>query len=224
MQPPQAIKSSTHARGLPVKVTVAEFEAAATSLAGLPGPTLPEIAFAGRSNVGKSSLMNALLQRKGLVRTSSTPGCTRQINLFSISTFDGESYRLVDLPGYGYAKLSKAEKAKWGAMIEGYLRGRPTLQAVVLLVDIRRGFEEDDGQLAEFVATCREGSGAPPLALIVAATKLDKIPLSKRKPALVALTRSVGKKALRPVGFSAVTGEGREALWARLRDVLVPRA
>jgi GTP-binding protein len=195
-----------------VHVATAEFEAGATSLATLPSPSIVEIAFAGRSNVGKSSLMNALLERRGLVRTSSTPGCTRALNLFTIALDDGTPYRLVDLPGYGYAKLSKAEKSKWGAMIEGYLRGRATLRAVVLLVDVRRGLEADDVQLAEFIRTCRP-EGAP-LTTILVATKLDKLALSKRKPALAAFRRSTGQK---PIGFSAVNGEGRDALWDGLR-------
>jgi GTP-binding protein len=198
----------------PVRVASAEFEAAAAKLETLPSPTVPEIAFAGRSNVGKSSLMNALVQRNGLVRTSSTPGCTRALNLFSITLDDGASYRLLDLPGYGYAKLSKAEKGKWGAMIEGYLEGRATLRAVVLIVDIRRGFEDDDGQLAEFLETCRAEVGATPLTTILVATKLDKLALSKRKPALAAFRRKTG---LRPLGFSAVSGEGRDELWTRLK-------
>jgi GTP-binding protein len=121
---------------------------------------------------------------------------------------------MVDLPGYGYAKLSKAEKSKWGAMIEGYLTGRPTLRAVVLLVDIRRGFLEDDGQLAEFVESTRDGEGEVPVECILVATKLDKLSLNKRKPALAAFKRETG---LTPIGFSAVTGEGRDALWARIR-------
>jgi GTP-binding protein len=196
-----------------VRIESAEFEAGATKLESLPSPGVPEIAFAGRSNVGKSSLMNALVQRSGLVRTSSTPGCTRALNLFSITIDDGTVYRMLDLPGYGYAKLSKTEKAKWGAMIEGYLTGRSTLRAVVLLVDIRRGFEEDDGQLAEFVETCRTEAGTTPIESILVATKLDKLPLNKRKPALAAFRRDTG---LKPIGFSAVTGEGRDELWARL--------
>jgi len=198
----------------PVRVVSAEFEASAASLATLPAAEVPEIAFAGRSNVGKSSLMNALVQRSGLVRTSSTPGCTRALNLFSVTTDDGAEYRMVDLPGYGYAKISKSEKAKWGAMIERYLEERPTLRAVVIIVDIRRGFEEDDAQLVEFVKTCRPEKLGPPLTSILVATKLDKFPLSRRKPALAAFKRDTG---LTPIGFSAVSGEGREALWARIR-------
>lgn len=202
----------------PVRVVSAAFEAGAPDLRALPAATVPEVAFAGRSNVGKSSLMNALLQHTGLVRTSSTPGCTRALNLFSVVLGDGAACRMVDLPGYGYAKLARAETAKWGAMIEGYLRGRATLRAVVLIVDVRRGFEEDDAQLAEFVRTCRAGGqGSSPLTCILVATKLDKLPLSKRKPALAALRRATGVPV---VGFSAVSGEGCEGLWGRLRGVL----
>jgi GTP-binding protein len=202
----------------PVRVVDAAFEAGASDLRGLPAATVPEVAFAGRSNVGKSSLMNALLQRSGLVRTSSTPGCTRALNVFSVALDDGTACRMTDLPGYGYAKLSKAERAKWGAMIEGYLRGRPTLRAVVLIVDVRRGFEEDDEQLAEFVRTCRMDDAAlPPLRCVLVATKLDKLPLSKRKPTMTAVQRGAGVPV---VGFSAVTGDGRDALWGRLREAL----
>jgi GTP-binding protein len=201
----------------PVKVASAEFEAGATTLASFPAPSITEVAFAGRSNVGKSSLMNALLQRKGLVRTSSTPGCTRALNLFGITLDDGTAYRMVDLPGYGYAKLSKAEKSKWGALIEGYMKGRRTLRAVVLLVDIRRGFEKDDAQLAEFVRTC--WTPETPLQTILVATKLDKLALSKRKPAMAAFRRDTG---LRPIGFSAVSGEGRDELWDRIRAATAP--
>ena len=204
-----------------VGVPVAEFEAGAPRVDALPPPEVPEIAFAGRSNVGKSSLMNSLMARKGLVRTSSTPGCTRQINLFKATLDDGLSLRLVDLPGYGYAKLSKTEKATWGPMLEGYLRERPTLRAVVVIVDARRGVEADDEQLLEFLREPRAASaggdpGAPVAALVVA-TKLDKMPLSKQKPALEVMR----KEAKVPVlGFSAVTHAGREALWARIRSAI----
>ncbi len=206
----------------PVRIASAEFEAGATTLAGLPSAGVPEIAFAGRSNVGKSSLMNALVQRSGLVRTSSTPGCTRALNLFAITLADGTAYRMVDLPGYGYAKLSKTEKSRWGKMIEAYLEQRPSLRAVVLLVDIRRGYEEDDGQLADFVRSCRAGDGKDatgPIEVILVATKLDKLALSKRKPALAAFRKETG---LTPIGFSAVTGEGRDTLWARIRKAASP--
>jgi GTP-binding protein len=128
---------------------------------------------------------------------------------------------MVDLPGYGYATMSKAEMSPCGAMIADYLRGRVTLRAVVLLADVRRGLEEDDLELLDFLEQTR-GPGAvtgslPEVARFVAATKLDKVPLSKRKPALAAFKKDTGVAA---VGFSAVTGDGREELWKRIRAVV----
>ena len=187
-------------------VTEAEFLAAATLTEGLPEAVLPEIAFAGRSNVGKSSLLNTMLARNKLVRTSRTPGCTRQINLFRAKVKDGPEVVFTDLPGFGYAKRSKGEKISWGAMIEGYLLGREALRALVLLVDVRRGIEEDDGQLVEFWEQTRK-------PLVIVATKIDKIPASKRRLEVVALGKASN---LRVVGFSAESGEGRTELWKKL--------
>jgi GTP-binding protein len=194
------------------RVQEAEFEASAPRVDALPAAESPEVAFAGRSNVGKSSLMNSLLARKGLVRTSSTPGCTRQINLFKATLGDGTTLRLVDLPGYGYARLSKTERATWGPMLEGYLEKRPTLRAVVILVDARRGVEDQDEQLLEFLA-----AAARPVTAILVATKLDKLALSKQKPALEVMRKRAGSAVL---GYSAVTHAGREALWARIKKTL----
>ncbi len=198
------------------RVVDATFAAGATTAAQLPAAELgvSEVAFAGRSNVGKSSLMNALMQRRNLVRTSSTPGCTRQINVFHCKMHDGLGLHLIDLPGYGYAKLSKAERGTWGAMLEGYLKTRITLRAVVVLVDVRRGVEEDDVQLLDFLAQPREVADARPVERIVVATKIDKLAMNKRKPALEAVRKESGVNVL---GFSAETGEGRDELWARLR-------
>jgi GTP-binding protein len=198
-----------------VRVVEAEFASGATSVAGLPAPAFAEIAFAGRSNVGKSSLLNAMMQRKGLARTSNTPGCTRQINVFDVRTHDGLAIAFVDLPGFGYAKRSKTEKNKWGPMLEGYLRERVTLRAVVLLVDVRRGVEDDDRQLIGFMREPRPVESTKPIDVIVVATKVDKLTLSARKPALDVLRKASGIKAL---AFSSVTGEGREELWARIRS------
>jgi GTP-binding protein len=197
--------------GSNVKVATAEFEAGAASSDALPAPTIDEVAFVGRSNVGKSSVMNAILERRSLVRTSSTPGCTRQINLFSVTLVGGRTLRLVDLPGYGYAKLSKAERASWGALLEGYIQTRTTLRAVVLVVDARRGFEGDDAQMAEFLLAPRPCGPSP--QVVVVATKLDKLALSKQKPLLTKLEKDARRKIL---GFSAVTGEGRGGLWAAI--------
>ena len=198
------------------RVVDASFAAGAVDVGGLPPPTVVEVAFAGRSNVGKSSLLNAMMQRKSLARTSSTPGCTRQINVFDVRCADGLTLRLVDLPGYGWARRSKAEKSQWQAMIEGYLRGRAGLRAVAILVDVRRGIEDEERQLVDFLRAPRAVSGE--LALVVVATKIDKVPSSARKPALDALRRSAATPV---VGFSAVTGEGREALWDRIRRAVL---
>jgi GTP-binding protein len=197
-----------------VRVIEAEFAAGATAVAALPAPAIAEVAFAGRSNVGKSSLLNSMMQRKSLARTSNTPGCTRQINVFNVKTNDGLSLGFVDLPGYGYAKRAKSEKIGWGAMLEGYLRGRITLRAVAVLVDVRRGVEDDDRQLIEFLRAPRSVESPKPIDVIVVATKIDKLAVSARKPALDAFKKASGIKAL---GFSAVTGEGREELWRRIR-------
>ena len=198
----------------PTRVVHAEFVAGAVDAASLPPPTLVEIAFAGRSNVGKSSLLNAMMQRKGLARTSNTPGCTRQLNVFELRAADGLSLRFVDLPGYGWARRSKAEKAEWQKMIEGYLQGRAGLRGVAVLVDVRRGVEDEERQLVDFLRLPRHVSDPKPLEPILVATKIDKLGASARKPALLAVKATAGT---RPIGFSAVTGDGRDELWARIR-------
>jgi GTP-binding protein len=193
-------------------VLEAEFVAGATVLGQLPAPTFAEVAFAGRSNVGKSSLINNLVRRKKLVRTSSAPGCTRTINIFRvrIRTNDDEAHLdLVDLPGYGYAQRSKAERRSWGPLIEGFLRDRPGLRGAVVIVDIRRGAQDDDLQLFEFL----DSVGVTP---ILVATKIDKLPASKRKPAVAALRRELDRPL---IAYSSVTGDGREALWKRILSV-----
>src|SRR6476469_4819430 len=141
----------TKAASKEVRISEAEFTAGAQKREQLPAPKGPEIAFAGRSNVGKSSLLNMMLARKGLARTSRTPGCTRQINFFDIAVAGGPKLVFVDLPGYGYAKVSKAESRDWKKLLEGYLQERTTLEAVVVLVDARRGVEQDERDLIEFL-------------------------------------------------------------------------
>ena len=179
----------------------------------MPPPTGIEIAFAGRSNVGKSTLLNALMERKGLARTSSTPGRTREIVFFEVIAADGATVTLVDLPGYGYAKRSKAERASWGALAEDYLLGRPSLVAVVLLVDIRRGLEEDDQDFLELMASPPRVSRREVGTLLVA-TKLDKLVSSARKPALSKLTAQVARRV---VGFAASDRATHEHLWREVR-------
>src|SRR5580692_9902574 len=178
------------------RVVHAEFVAGAVDLASLPPPTQVEVAFAGRSNVGKSSLLNAVMQRKSMARVGGTPGVTRQLNVFDIRCDDGLSLSLVDLPGYGWARRSKAERTQWQAMIEGYLRGRTGLRAVVLLVDVRRGVEEEERQLIDFLRQPRLVSDPRPLEVILVATKLDKLSASARKPALEALRKKAGVHAI----------------------------
>jgi GTP-binding protein len=195
------------------RIVEADFLAGAGPGSSLPAPTHAEIAFAGRSNVGKSSLINALVGRKSLVRTSSTPGSTRQINLYEARAADDMTFHLVDLPGYGFTRCSKAEQHAWAALIEDYIASRSTLAAVVLIVDVRRGLEDDDRELVEFI----EASQAPsrrPVQVIVVATKLDKEPRSAQKTALVRVEAAASRRV---IGFSSVTGAGRETLWRALR-------
>lgn len=198
----------------PTHVLQAEFAASAATPGQLPPPVGLEIAFAGRSNVGKSSLLNCLLSRKNLVRVSSLPGCTRQINFFRVRTAD-ESLSFVDLPGYGYAKRSKGERIAWANLIHGYLRERASLRAAVLLVDARRGILVDDRELIELV-TQPSAAQRPPPEVVLVATKLDKLKLSERKPALQSLRAAAGAPV---IGFSATLGIGRSELWLKLRKV-----
>lgn len=200
----------------PHRIVDAAFLAGAGPGSSLPAPAMVEIAFAGRSNVGKSSLVNSLVERKSLVRTSSSPGSTRQINLYEARAADGAVFHLVDLPGYGFSRRSKEEKASWATLIEGYLRTRATLGALVLLVDARRGLEDDDRELIEFVDTIDMGTRVSrrPVEVLLVATKLDKLPRAQRKVALDRVRASANRRVY---GYSSETAEGRPELWAALR-------
>ena len=169
----------------------------------IPDNQLPEIALAGKSNVGKSSLINALMNRKSLARTSSQPGKTQTINFYNIN----DAMYLVDLPGYGYAKVSESERAKWGKMIENYLHRSKQLRAVFLLVDIRHTPGANDKTMYDWIVY----QGYDP---IIIATKLDKLKRSQVQKALKEVRAGLGLKADDIViPFSAETKQGREEIW-----------
>lgn len=169
----------------------------------LPETKRPEIAFAGKSNVGKSSLINVLMNRKALARTSSQPGKTQTINFYNIN----EVMYLVDLPGYGYAKVSPSEKAKWGKMIEKYLHTSKDLKAVFLLVDIRHEPSANDKQMYDWILH----NGYEP---IIIATKLDKLKRSQVQKSIKAIREGLKlpKEGIL-IPFSAETKQGREEIW-----------
>jgi GTP-binding protein len=195
-----------------IRVLEARFITSATTLDQCPKPWLPEVAFAGRSNVGKSSMINTLCARKKLVRVSNTPGRTRLLNFFDVDLEVDKkkrSVRLCDLPGYGYAKASKVERDQWQGMISEYLTNRPVLVAVVAIVDGEVGALDSDRQLISFL------SQASPQILVVA-TKLDRVPKTKRALQAQRVAEGLDVPAEAVVGFSAVEKLGVDAVWDRL--------
>ena len=166
-----------------------------------PDNALPEIAFVGRSNVGKSSLLNRLIRRKAFARVSNTPGRTREIHFFNVN----HQFVLADLPGYGYARISKARKAEWRPLIEGYLSESQALRGVVQLLDVRHDPTEDDRAMLDFLAEV----GVP---VIIAGTKVDKLRASEVQPRLQAQAREVGVDAGQIILFSSTTGRGLDEL------------
>lgn len=190
----------------------AELETVCGVTSILPKNSLPEFAFSGKSNVGKSSLINALMNRKALARTSGQPGKTQTINYYKVNN---ELY-YVDLPGYGYAKVSKEIKAKWGKMIEKYLRMSNVLQIVFLLVDIRHEPGTNDREMFEWVVA----NGFEP---VVIATKLDKINRSQTQHQVKVIRTALGAKSTtKIIPFSAETKQGRDEIWALIEEYLKP--
>ncbi len=189
-----------------MRVTLAEFVTSAARPSQVPPPSLPEVAFAGRSNVGKSSLINTLVMRKRLVKTSSTPGKTRMLNFFAVNG----RYGFVDLPGYGYARAPKGKRVEWGSLVEDYLKKRPTLRAVVLIMDLRHEPFPTDCQMIEWLAHQK-------LPAILVATKADKLGRSRRMEQRKRMAEALEIEPVRIVIFSAKSRLGRPELWRAIR-------
>lgn len=198
-----------------MKILRAEFAGAVHAPGRYPAPGLPEIAFAGRSNVGKSSLLNALLHRKALARTSRTPGRTQAIHFYRVN----DRFLFVDLPGYGYARAPEALRRAWRPLVEGYLEGRPSLRAVVVILDNRHDPAATDLELLEYLA-----HQAIPAILVL--SKADKLPRGRQASRALSIARAIaarpGLPAVKPIPFSIVTGQGLDGLWRAIRDRLAP--
>ena len=187
-----------------MNITSAEFFCSYSSLNGLPTDGKPEIVFVGRSNVGKSSLLNSICARKGLAKTSSTPGKTRLINYFIIN----KSLYFVDLPGYGYAKVGQSERESWGALLSGYIQKRDEIGLVVALIDARHPGMASDREMVEFLDYCGRPFG-------IVMTKWDKLKQAEKSKARRTM-ESCAPKAKFIVNYSSFSGEGREKLLTQL--------
>jgi GTP-binding protein len=188
------------------------FIKSAVKPADYPPIDLPEIAFAGRSNVGKSSLINVLVERKALVRTSSTPGRTQLINFFNVTGVP-YSLTLVDLPGYGYAKVPLDVKKQWGPMMERYLSGRESLRGVVLILDIRRIPSDEDLQMLDWLRSYQRRP-------IIVLTKCDKVTRNERAKQTAAIAAKLQMDKTLLVHFSALSKDGRNAVWQAIQDAV----
>jgi GTP-binding protein len=197
-----------------VKILAAEMLTAAAQPSQFPEEGTPEVAFLGRSNVGKSSLLNKLVERRKLARTSSTPGKTRLIHWYRVRRPDDELL-FVDLPGYGYAKVSKVERKRWQGLVEAYLKHRESLRAAVLLQDIRRDLTEDEDLL---IAWLRERD----IPVVLAVTKSDKLKPQKRAAAVAALRRDTDLRNDHIIVTSAEKNTGINELWTLLDTLLAP--
>lgn len=189
----------------------AKFVCSAVTPGQYPPDDLPEVAFAGRSNVGKSSLINKILSRKKLVRTSKTPGRTQLLNFFEIN----ELWRFVDFPGYGYAKVPVEVKKRWRPMVESYLTSRVNLRGMVWLLDIRREVSKEDLHLWDWLQ-------AKQVPVIIVVTKADKLSKNKRNKQAASIAKSLGRKAQELIQFSATSGEGKDEIWQALLRILEP--
>lgn len=192
-----------------MKITSASFDKSAAAAGQYPPAELPEIAFAGRSNVGKSSLINTLLNRRHLVKTGSTPGKTRLINFFIINN----AFSFVDLPGYGYAKVPASEREKWGKMVETYLSTRPTLRGVVVLQDIRRMPGEEETQLLDYLGHHR-------IPAIMVLTKADKFSRNKQITQARRIRQTLELEEDETLCFSAKSRQGTDILWEMITSLL----
>ncbi len=192
-----------------MKIKKAEFlKLASQSEDFLPGH-YPEIVLAGRSNVGKSSLLNTLAGQRNLARTSNTPGKTRAVHFYLFN----EAFCLVDLPGYGYARVSRSEKLKWGPLVESFMLDRPSIKMVLHVLDIRHAPSEEDRQMSAWLFHLA-------IPTLVVATKLDKIPRGKREGQRILLARTLQKEPAEILLFSAKTREGRDKLCRALQETL----
>ena len=192
------------------KIYSAEFKASCGTVEQFLKPTLPEVAIVGRSNVGKSSAINCLVNHKGLAKVGKTPGKTQTINFFEIET-NGPRFMLVDLPGYGFAKVPERIREQWIPLIEEYFRTRQNLQGVVLLVDSRRVQDSDRGMVAWLERLN--------ISMVVVATKADKVTRGKRHAAVRELREGLGIEE-DPIFLSAYNGEGKQVVLDRVRDLL----
>ena len=190
-------------------IKTSELETVCGITSTLPDNPYPEVAFAGKSNVGKSSLINTLLNRKNLARTSSQPGKTQTINFYNIN----KEFYFVDLPGYGYAAVSQEIKAKWGKMIERYLKKSEKLVMVFLLIDIRHDPSENDKLMYDWILS----NGYEP---VIIATKLDKIKGSEYDKKLKAIRTKLGGENMRIIPFSSVTKKGREEILGLIEEII----
>lgn len=194
-----------------MKIFHVRFMASAARPDQFPQESRPEIAFAGRSNVGKSSLINKLLGKEGIAKTSSKPGRTRAVNFIEVNQ---GAFRFVDLPGYGWAKVSRSMRQHWQYLVEKYLENRKCLKGVILILDIRREKPSDmDMQLIEYIDHLK-------LPCVVALTKADKLKSSQRQRNPKLIKEALGRPNMKFVVFSAKTGEGKAELWKELNLLL----